>query len=329
MVLSLLLFSMFHSLYATWSITAVDRETGEVGSAGASWTPMVWVIQGIAPGKGVIAAQAATNEEARLKGIEMLNKGASAEEILSVITDPEFDFLYAEQQYGVVSLDGNAAVYTGSSCLPWAGALIGDGFSVQGNILYGEAVVQAAFDAYEAALAEGKPLAERLLLALEAGAEQGGDSRSGDLTAMTAYLAVSDRADKPGRPGFAIAVPPQKDRNPVQELRVQYDALQGSLHPARFPAIKTIVLVLIGIPLLASVIAAAILKKKRLIFVIAPCISIVVYFLLIQLAGLANWMLPLFGMYQWIVPLVVFLLAGILTVLISTIRVRFALISGE
>ena len=53
------------SAWATWSIVAVDPETGEVGSAGASYTPSVWPILGLSGGNGAVVAQAAGNEKAR------------------------------------------------------------------------------------------------------------------------------------------------------------------------------------------------------------------------------------------------------------------------
>ena len=78
-------------LFATWTIIAVDTETKEIGAAGASFTPALWSVLGIVGGKGIIAAQAATNLDAKQLGIQMLLDKKNAEDILKTVTDPHFD----------------------------------------------------------------------------------------------------------------------------------------------------------------------------------------------------------------------------------------------
>ncbi len=179
---------------ATWTIVAVDPETEEVGSAGATCGPMVWMAAELVPGEGAIVAQAATNIQARNTAAELLAEGADALEALSQITDPGSDDDLSIRQYGIASLRSPSATFTGDDCDDWAGSLEDETFSVQGNILVGEPVVQAAFDAFVAS--EGEALQDRLLLALEAGAAEGGDSRcDADVAAKSAFLFVAGPDD--------------------------------------------------------------------------------------------------------------------------------------
>jgi uncharacterized Ntn-hydrolase superfamily protein len=188
---------------ATWSIVAVDPVTREVGAAAATCTVAVEIIYGSVPGKGVIVAQAATNLSARRKGVEMIAAGAGPQEIISLIASEDFNpgrlwkKSWREQQYGVAVLDADppAGHFTGAETIPWSGGVAEGTVSVQGNMLYGREVVNAAFRAFrESERSNGcrQHLAERLLRALEAGAAQGGDNRcSRERAALTAFLAVA------------------------------------------------------------------------------------------------------------------------------------------
>jgi uncharacterized Ntn-hydrolase superfamily protein len=211
---------------ATWSIVAVDPRTREVGSAGASCTPYVAGIVALAPDRGAIVAQAMSSARARRRGAQLLAEGASPRAIVAAISDPAFEDTYQEQQYGVAALGfvEQPAAFTGAQTAAEAGHLVGSGVSVQGNILTARTVLTATMDAF--ARSAGRPLAERLLLALEAGAAQGGDRRCGAQTAQSAYLVVARSGDPPQRPSIRYIVPGQGDsgRNPVSLLRSSFDA---------------------------------------------------------------------------------------------------------
>ena len=79
------------------------------------------------------------------------------------------------RQLGIVDAKGRAATHTGACTSPWAGAVTGDGFSVQGNMLACEEVVSAMAEAY--AKDSGSSMVVRLMAALEAGEAAGGDNR--------------------------------------------------------------------------------------------------------------------------------------------------------
>lgn len=77
------------------------------------------------------------------------------------------------RQFGVVDGEGRSATYTGTECLPWAGGIVGDGFSCQGNVVAGPGVVDAMAEVF----AGPGDLGARLLAALHAGDRAGGDRR--------------------------------------------------------------------------------------------------------------------------------------------------------
>ena len=174
--------------YATWSISAVDRKTGEAGVAGASCTSDVSGIASVVPGKGAIVVQAASNYFARMKGAGLMDKGVPADEILAAIRDKQFN--PEDQQYGLVTLYDDSAplVYSGVNITNWQGAKLGVDVATLGNTLVGQAVVDDAFQAFDAN--RDKSLAERLMLALNAGAKAGGDHRSGTQHARSAFVMV-------------------------------------------------------------------------------------------------------------------------------------------
>ena len=171
---------------ATWSIIAVDRKTGEAGVAGASCTSDVSGIASVVPGKGVIVVQAASNYFARMQGAGLMDKGTPANEVLAAMRDKQFN--PEDQQYGLVTLYGDGAplVYSGSKITKWQGAKVGADVAALGNTLVGPAVIDDAFQAFDAN--RDKPLVERLMLALNAGAKSGGDHRCGTQHARSAFV---------------------------------------------------------------------------------------------------------------------------------------------
>lgn len=211
---------------ATWSIVAVDEATGEVGSAGASCTGFVAGIVGVAPGHGVIVAQARSNGEAREEGVRMLYSGSSPKAIIAAVANATFDPNFTEQQYGVAALGSlrKSAGFTGAGTHTWRGHRVADGVAVQGNILTGPEVVAATFEAFQAN--SSVPLAERLLLALEAGGAVGGDSRCGKQKALSSYLVVSRPEDTEGSYYLTIVVPGQRPGGP-NAVRVLCDRFEG------------------------------------------------------------------------------------------------------
>lgn len=176
------------NVYATWSSVAVDRTTGEIGIVGASCTFDVQGIASIVPGKGAIVVQAASSYFARMKGVQLMEQNASLKEIFVAMQDKKFE--PEKQQYGLILLDKQTKpiVHSGKQIKNWNGYKISDDFAVLGNILVGQKVIDLAFNSFNAN--RDKPLAERLMLALQAGEQAGGDKRCGSQYASSAFISV-------------------------------------------------------------------------------------------------------------------------------------------
>ena len=178
----------------TFSIVAVDREAGEVGCAVQSrYFSVGSVVPWAQAGVGAVATQAAGVAVYGARALEELTRGATPEEALErVLADDEGR---ETRQFGVVTADGRAAAFTGSECNDWAGHRIGAGHAVQGNILAGEAVVDAMAHAF--ADTPG-PLVERLVASLEAGQAAGGDRRGQQSAAIVVERAGARSESREG-----------------------------------------------------------------------------------------------------------------------------------
>ncbi|MET8372480.1 DUF1028 domain-containing protein [Micromonospora profundi] len=122
---------------------------------------------------GALATQAHVNLAYRPQGLALLRTGVAAADVVAGLVAADGD--RAHRQLGVVGATGPGATWTGPACHPWAGGRTGDGWAAQGNILAGPEVVDALADAWLAGSA--LPFADRLVAALRAGDEAGGDRR--------------------------------------------------------------------------------------------------------------------------------------------------------
>jgi uncharacterized Ntn-hydrolase superfamily protein len=181
---------------STYSIVACDLAAAEWGVAVQSKFLAVGAgVPAAEPQAGAIATQALANMRYGPDGLALLRQGLSAEEVVERLTDA--DEGRGDRQLGVVDAQGNAATYTGSNCLEWAGGITGDGYAAQGNILVSEATVTALGRTFEQTA--GRPLAERLLQALAAAQAAGGDRRGQQSAALLVvrkdggYMGTDDR----------------------------------------------------------------------------------------------------------------------------------------
>jgi uncharacterized Ntn-hydrolase superfamily protein len=157
----------------TYSILARDPETGELGAAVQSRSFRAGaVVAWAAPGVGIVASQAFGERSYGPLGIELMRGGKTAEQALAALraADP----LAEHRQVAMMTADGQVAAFTGSSCIPEAGHLLGDGVSGQANCVQSPRVWESMVEAFDAA--EG-PLQRRLLAALDAAEAAGGDWR--------------------------------------------------------------------------------------------------------------------------------------------------------
>lgn len=197
---------------ATFSIVAFDPDSRAWGIAVASKFPAVGaVVPWVQAGAGAVATQSYANTRFGPEGLSLMRAGASAEGALAALLagDPQ----RAQRQVGLVDAQGNAATFTGESCLAWAGGRTGAGYAVQGNILRGPEVVDAMGTAFEGARGD---LPHRLLESLSAGDAAGGDRRGRQSAAL--YVA----RDGGGYAGFNdrwIDYRVDDDPHPIPRLR--------------------------------------------------------------------------------------------------------------
>lgn len=199
----------------TFSIVAYDPETGELGVAVASRVLAVgYIVPWAKPGVGAIATQALVNVRYGPEGLRLLEQGLSPEEVIRRLT--EADTGRESRQIGIVDARGRSAAYTGSGCQPWAGHRIGPNYAVQGNILVGPEVVDTMARVFEQTRG---PLAKRLLAALMAGDQVGGDRRGRQSAAL---LVVRERGGYDGVGDRLVDIRVDDHPEPVQELARLY-----------------------------------------------------------------------------------------------------------
>lgn len=217
--------------HATWSIVAVDPISLEVGVAAAACAAGVDTVVGLVPGRAAIAAQGFWSREGKARLAALLAAGHAPDEALaavaSAVSDAPFGIpLFRLRQYGVATLPpmGGVATYTGAWTFGVAGARGDRNAGVQGVFLRSEKVLTATLEAFTTPGPAScpRPLAERLLAGLEAGAAAGGDRRcSAELAALSAVLVVAAPGDAAESPSlFLRAVRPGDEAPaPAADLR--------------------------------------------------------------------------------------------------------------
>jgi len=177
----------------TYSIVARDARTGDLGVAVQTCMFAVGAIVPYAQaGIGAVATQAMSEPAYGPRGLAAMANGMNASEALAHARaeDPG----EALRQVGVVDADGNAASFTGEMCIDFAGHYVGEGYAVQANMMASERVWPAMAEAYEHAQGD---FCDRLLAALRAGEDAGGDARGRMSAAMLVVgeIAVDLRVD--------------------------------------------------------------------------------------------------------------------------------------
>jgi uncharacterized Ntn-hydrolase superfamily protein len=175
----------------TFSIVARDAANGEMGVAVQShWFSVGSIVTWAEAGVGAIATQSFVDPAYGPRGLELMKSGLSAEQALEalVLVDEGRDV----RQVAFVDVQGRVASHTGAGCIEAAGHHVGEGYSVQANMMLNDKVVPAMSKAYESTKGD---LADRLMAALEAAQAVGGDIRGKQSAAM---LIV--KAEATGRP---------------------------------------------------------------------------------------------------------------------------------
>ena len=166
--------------HGTYSIVALDPETGELGAAVQShWFSVGSLCTWARPGVGAVATQSVVEPAHGPNALDRIEAGDSAPEALRAILDA--DPLAAMRQVGIVDARGDVAVATGPACIAHAGDATGPHWSCQANMMERDTVPGAMSAAFEAA--EGD-LAARLMASLRAAEGEGGDVRGRQSAAL-------------------------------------------------------------------------------------------------------------------------------------------------
>ncbi len=259
-----LLFLMPSYGFATWSVVAVDQDTGRIVIASATClaleepTSLKGLQAVIVPGVGIAACQALIDFAGTNQALVFaeLKKGTDPKEIIRLLHS---DRSIEQRQFGIVDLMGRTAGFSGAdngkTSIDRQGRVPGTGifYSIQGNILRSEGVV---IEAAKAFVETRGALTDRVMAAMEAGDRQGGDSRCSCSTPPTAnapcegktshvaYILMAEKSDTSGssfnngKYSMYITVTqgtirPEENANPVKSLRLRYDAWRRT-QPASF-----------------------------------------------------------------------------------------------
>lgn len=191
-----------------WDPTASPREWGV--AVASKFLAVGAVVPWAKAGAGAVATQAFANLAYGPEGLERLTAGGSAEAVVDSLTGP--DHQREHRQLGVIDGEGRVANFTGSECFDWAGGRTGDGYACQGNILTGPDVVDRMCKSFERPKGE---LAVRLLAALRAGDEAGGDKRGRQSASI---LVVREGGGYGGGTDVSVSLRVDDHERPVDEL---------------------------------------------------------------------------------------------------------------
>ncbi|MBB3050833.1 putative Ntn-hydrolase superfamily protein [Prauserella isguenensis] len=202
----------------TFSIVAYDVRARQCGVAISTAMPAIGGLAVFArAGAGAIATQALINPLLGVDGLDLLRSRSAHDTMRQLLdADPGAD----ERQLAIVDAEGRAAAHTGPQTHPWNGHRLGDGYAVAGNTLVGGATVDAMADRFEST--PTGPLSRRLLEALEAGQQAGGDRRGKQSAALYVHG---------GRPYPQLDLRVDEHHDPVAELRRVHDIAERELLP--------------------------------------------------------------------------------------------------
>ena len=196
---------------ATFSIVAFDADTDSSGVAVQSkFLAVGSIVPWARAGVGAVATQAMANYNYGPRGLDLMSKGNSAAETVEALISADDE--REHRQLGVVDAEGRAATFTGSECFEWAGGKTGEHYAAQGNILVGRQTVEAMAKTFEGTSGD---LAGRLLAALDAGQQAGGDSRGKQSAAL---LVVKEGGGYGGDNDRVVDLRVDDHPEPIREL---------------------------------------------------------------------------------------------------------------
>jgi uncharacterized Ntn-hydrolase superfamily protein len=167
--------------FGTYSIAARCEKTGKLGIAISTGVPAVGHLCIYArENVGAVVSQSFVNPYLGVWALEYLENGITPDKVIAKLEarDPGFAF----RQLGIVNSLGDSTVFTGTKCDTEKGGCFGPNFAIAGNMLSTTETLSAMREKFESSHRE--PFAERLLAALRAGKDAGGDKRGHQSSAL-------------------------------------------------------------------------------------------------------------------------------------------------
>lgn len=212
----------------TFSITAVDPVTGLVGSAGASCIAGSIILSDVHPNRGVIHTQAQYNSTNQLIGRNLMNLGFTPQQIIDSLVARDSNPTI--RQYGITDFVGTTvrtAGYTGVNCTNYKNHNLGPTFTVQGNILLGQQILDSMYSRY---INTPGTMAEKLMAALQGAKVIGADTRcmASNRSSISAFIRVAKPTDPQSGPYWldlnVQTVPAPRD--PIDSLQILFNQWQ-------------------------------------------------------------------------------------------------------
>jgi uncharacterized Ntn-hydrolase superfamily protein len=204
-------------LVHTFSIVARDSATGEMAVGVQShWFSVGTAVSWGEAGVGVVATQSFVDKSYGPKAIALMKQGFTASQALDSLkkADPGVEV----RQVAIVDAKGNVASHTGAKCIQYAGHITGANFSVQSNMMLTSQVNNAMASAFRSSA--GRPLAERILMALDAAQKAGGDIRGMQSAAL---IIVPGAANNQPWNDKLVDLRVDDNTQPLKELRRLYN----------------------------------------------------------------------------------------------------------
>lgn len=211
-----------------WFELADGTEHRRFGVAVTTRLPGVGTLCPFVSEHGAVATQSLVNVDLGRMGIKYIDDGLAVDDALRALLNAD-DGAPQRQLHGV---DTTATfTFSGDECKPWYGHLEGDGFTVAGNLLVGESVINATAGAYERSrheaatgpgrVGDAQPLTRRLIDALAAGYAEGGDRRE-ELRVQSAAVLVASTEEREPSP-FYHDLRVDATTTPIADLRETYE----------------------------------------------------------------------------------------------------------
>ncbi|MCX7878004.1 MAG: DUF1028 domain-containing protein [Ignavibacteria bacterium] len=211
----------------TFSITAVDPVTGLVGSAGASCIAGSIILSDVHPNRGVIHTQASYNAQNQNYARYLMNQGYSPQQIIDSLIARDAGNNPTIRQYGITDFVGNTvrrAAYTGVNCINYKNHVLGVNFTVQGNILLGQQILDSMVSRF---INTQGSFTDKLMASLQGAKVIGADTRctGRGTSSISAFIRVARPTDPTSGPYWLdlnVNNTPV-GRDPIDSLQILYN----------------------------------------------------------------------------------------------------------